>query len=394
MKWMFRLTGAIVLAWFAATNGWAAEGPNDPGFAEAPAQMIAAPVRITGEANGSPRYTRELTSKVYTIDRILKSMQGPDELSVVALWEEPTVPELLWITGYRAVMTEKDAVTTTSPEFMCHSNLILDDGNAYHERFPSRLRVLSDRLFSLDQGSLNIAFPAGTGIPIMSDQMVQFNSQVLNHNVVGEPFDVRQKVFVDFVRDADLEKPLTPIVQHGVFGLVLMEGEDGHYGMSSEEVETTAHGPGCSLGDDAGHPQGRFVDTEGRKFSGFWKVPPGRQVSHTRVTTKLDLPYDTTLHFASAHLHPFAESLELRDVTADETVFIAKTEQAASGIGLASVTQFSSSDGVPIYRDHEYDLISVYDNTSGVEQDAMATMFLYLRATDLYDFDFRPRKKK
>ena len=31
-----------------------------------------------------------------------------------------------------------------------------------------------------------------------------------------------------------------------------------------------------------------------------------------------------------------------------------------------------------MYRDHEYDLISVYNNTSGVDQDAMATMFIYL----------------
>jgi hypothetical protein len=142
-----------------------------------------------------------------------------------------------------------------------------------------------------------------------------------------------------------------------------------------------------------GHPKGIFEDTQGRRFSAFWVVPPGRQENHTRVTPRLALPYDTTLHFATAHLHPFAESLELRDVTTNETVFIAKAEQATGGIGLASVTQFSNADGVPIYRDHEYDLISVYNNTSGVDQDAMATMLLYLRAIDLYDFDFRPRKK-
>ncbi|MGE4605458.1 MAG: hypothetical protein AAEJ52_01805 [Myxococcota bacterium] len=57
------------------------------------------------------------------------------------------------------------------------------------------------------------------------------------------------------------------------------------------------------------------------------------------------------------------------------------------------MTHVSSADGIPIYRDHEYELISTYNNTSGVDQDAMATMFLYVRATDLYDFDFRPRKK-
>ncbi|MFP8878739.1 MAG: hypothetical protein VCE43_04375 [Myxococcota bacterium] len=57
------------------------------------------------------------------------------------------------------------------------------------------------------------------------------------------------------------------------------------------------------------------------------------------------------------------------------------------------MTHVSSADGIPIYRDHEYELISIYNNSSGVDQDAMATMFSYVRATDLCDFDFRPRKK-
>jgi hypothetical protein len=394
MKWTARSTAALATAYIAVSGSWAATGSaREPELRESPAHMIAAPARIVGEANGVPLYTRELTSKVFRIDRIMKSMLGPDEVAKVTLWKETSDPELLWITGYRAVMTGPDAATPISPEFMCHSNLILSDGDAYHERFPSRLRIVANRLFSLDQGSLTAVFPVGTGVPIMSDQLVLFNSQVLNHNVVGKTIDVRQKVYVDFVRDADLPTPLTPLVQHGSMALVLIEGRDGHYGMSSEDVERIEHGPGCSLGDDVGHPKGIFEDTQGRRFSAFWVVPPGRQENHTRVTPRLTLPYDTTLHFATAHLHPFAESLELRDVTVNETVFIAKAKQATGGIGLASVTQFSSAEGVPIYRDHEYDLISIYNNTSDVDQDAMATMLLYLRATDLYDFDFRPRKK-
>jgi hypothetical protein len=38
-----------------------------------------------------------------------------------------------------------------------------------------------------------------------------------------------------------------------------------------------------------------------------------------------------------------------------------------------------------MYADHEYEVISIYDNTSGEDQDAMATMFLYLVAKDLQD---------
>ncbi len=263
MKCAARFTGVIATACVAASGAWsAAEAAKEPKSGGAPAHTIAEPSRIIGESNAVPQYAREITSKVFTIDRILRSMQGPDSVSKLALWEEPGHPELLWITGYRAVMTANDAVTTMSSEFMCHSNLILGDGDAYRKRFPSRLRIVAERSFSLDQGSLTVAFPEGTGVPIMSDQMVLFNSQVLKHNIVGPPFDLRQKVYVDFVRDADLPKPMLPLVQHGVLGLVLLEGEDGHYGMSSKDLEAIEHGPGCSLGDDVGHVQGSFEDTE------------------------------------------------------------------------------------------------------------------------------------
>ena len=131
-------------------------------------------------------------------------------------------------------------------------------------------------------------------------------------------------------------------------------------------------------------------DKEGRKFSGYWVVPPGRQVNHTRVTEMVSLPYDTSVHYIATHLHPFAESLELRDQTTGETIFKSRTRQVEKGIGLAEVEAFSSEAGVPLYKDHEYQLISVYNNTTDRPQDSMAVMYLYLRAQDLYDFDFRP----
>jgi hypothetical protein len=53
------------------------------------------------------------------------------------------------------------------------------------------------------------------------------------------------------------------------------------------------------------------------------------------------------------------------------------------GIGLAEVDNYSSEEGVALYADHEYDLIADYDNTSQTDQDAMATMLLYVSVRDL-----------
>ena len=95
------------------------------------------------------------------------------------------------------------------------------------------------------------------------------------------------------------------------------------------------------------------------------------------MTAYLGLERDTTVHYIAVHLHPFAESLELRDVTTGETVYKSEATNALFKIGLERVAHFASPEGIPIYKDHEYELVSVYNNTTDEPQDSMAVMFLY-----------------
>ena len=67
-----------------------------------------------------PIQSREIISPVYAIDRIYKSMQGPQSTREVTLGHKIETPELLWITGYRAHMVGPDGRTPQSQEFMCH----------------------------------------------------------------------------------------------------------------------------------------------------------------------------------------------------------------------------------------------------------------------------------
>jgi hypothetical protein len=297
--------------------------------------------------------------------------------------DEPSATaELLWIVGYRSEVTDATGTAPAPDELMCHTAL---DTNAqrYRETFGSVLTLRGNRLFSVDQGTFAIDLPRGFGIPIMSDEEIFVATQVLNHNIVGDPFDVRERVTIDYVRHRDLDAPLRPLVQHGVFGMVLVDGPDGHVGLAPAAVDTNRHGPGCAMALDRGDPRGQVTDAFGRRLSSFWVVEPGRHVYHTRVTDFLDLPYDTRLHLAAAHLHPFAESLALYDLTTDEAVVELRTQQRDGRIGLAAVETLSSEEGVPLFADHEYDLVAVYDNDSGVDQDAMATLLMYLELRDV-----------
>ncbi len=145
------------------------------------------------------------------------------------------------------------------------------------------------------------------------------------------------------------------------------------------DVDDAKHGPSCLPGTTAPNAHGGSVYEDGpdKKFTGHWVVKPGREVNHTNVTKYLNMPYDTTLHYVAVHLHPFAESLELYDLTAKKTIFKSKARGFKDKIGLAYVDTYSSRSGVPLFKDHEYDIISTYNNTTSSDKDSMAVMLLF-----------------
>jgi hypothetical protein len=351
---------------------------------------IVNPAVVSAERDGVPVYRKRILSSVYTIDRIYRSMMGPQSSTQFSLLEGE--PELIWIVGYATAMAGPDGTAPASAEFMCHSNLNVDA--AQHSRsFPTRIKLRGGRLFTVSQGQLEIDLPHGFGIPMMSDHTLSLFTQVLNLNHEGERIEVRHDVRVDFIRDRDLPQPLIPLIESAVWGMKLVAGIDGYYGMISGKADPGAHGPGCMIGPAVESPaedEHIFEDGVGRLFTGHWQVQPGREENHTLVTRPLLLPYDTTIHHIAVHLHPFAESLELRDLTTGRTVYKSTTRQAEHGIGLAEVKYFSSVEGLPLYRDHEYELVSIYNNTSDEVQDSMATMLLFLHARDLTPDILRP----
>ena len=283
-------------------------------------------------------------------------------------------------------MVAEDGRTPVSQEFMCHSNLDFDrerhaglfDLPIYH----------TDRLFTLSQGQYEIDLPDGFGLPYYSDEPFWLTTQVLNLNPDETVHRVRHKVAIEYVVDGESAKGMKPLFMTSAWGLVLLEGEDGQFGMAEAGEEHEGCLPGEAASEDMRD------DGQGRRFSGHWVVPPGRQVNRTRVTTIMKLPYDTTVHYIAVHLHPFAESLELIDLTDEKSVFKSKVAGAEGKIGIERVDYFSSAEGIPLHADHEYELVSTYENTTDENQDSMAVMLLYLldkafekpRFTDLSGF--------
>ncbi|HET9480159.1 MAG TPA: hypothetical protein VFP98_00245 [Candidatus Polarisedimenticolia bacterium] len=323
-------------------------------------------------ATGALVRSVEFISKPYLVDRKYKSMTGPQSTQTIFLLDSPR-KELLWVTGFKAVMVGEDGVSPESQEFMCHSNL--DINMNLHRRLFGLERPAPNRMFTLSQGQQEIRFPEGFGIPMFSTEPFLLTTQVLNHNVEGRSLQVRHKVTVDFVRDIETKTPMKPLLQLSANGLVLVDGKDGYFNIPNADQEV--HGPGCLVGQSATDASRLIPDQFGRRFTGHWLVKPGREVNRTNVTRFLNLPFDTTIHYIAVHLHPFAESLELRDLTEDRTLFHSKVRPTEGKIGLDHVDYFSSVEGILLRKDHEYELVSVYNNTSAEDQDSMAVMYLY-----------------
>jgi hypothetical protein len=344
---------------------------------KSPRPLLAAALVLAACARGPdappPVETRTVLSDVFTIDTLYASMQGPYRQIRVQLGDS-TDRDLRWVVGYEASIVGEDGRTPMSAEYMCHSNLDFD--MARHRQLFGWSKYPSRRVFTLSEGQSEVRLPDGFGIPVRADEPLFVTAQVLNHNHRGAPVRVRQRIVIHYIRDAALHRPLVPLYQKAAAALVRTDGPDGGYD-DPEEHDHMMHGADGEAADTM-----PYHDDHGRTFAGHWVVKPGREVRHTPVSGWLGLPADQTLHFVSVHLHPFAESLELRDLTTGTTIFRSSAENHHERIGLSRVEQMASVKGIALHKDHQYDLVSTYDNTSGTDRTAMAVMYLYLEDTE------------
>ncbi|TNE89366.1 MAG: hypothetical protein EP330_11465 [Deltaproteobacteria bacterium] len=329
----------------------------------------------TSDVSAAPAakvYKKTVYSDPYHIDDRYMSMRGPWGQQQVDLLDSGE-PELLWITAYETHVVDLDG-KRISQEWMCHANLDIDAGE-YQEVFDTNLPI-SGRLFTLSQGQQRIEFPEGWGLPIVNGQELTLTTQVLNLNIDDPDKKVKHEVTIEFKRDKELTSPMKPMFQGAVQGFKAL-GDARYYGVKPEDDPDGDHGPGCEVGAPAVDGDVDY-DRYGQEFSAHWKVTPGPETNTTLVTEFLGLPYDTKAHYIAVHLHPFAESLRLIDRTTGETVYYAEVENSSDRIGLDRVEYLHSEEGIQLYKGHDYELVSRYNNTSDKDADSMAVMYMYM----------------
>ena len=319
------------------------------------------------------------------IDKVYRSMQGPFEIKSVQIDAEKD--ELLWIVGYESEVLQAESDVALGAAFMCHNNL----DYAHPENLPWKLKTsgANHRIFTLSQGQSELKFPEGFGIPIPANQPLNMVSQVLNHHRPELFINTRHHAQLHYLKESEVKEEMTPLYQQAVFVTKQIDGSDGAHGLPLTCLPYHDHPDSsvkadvqhdCSIKYDEKAKYNPYEDEYGRKYTGHWVLPNEAETLSTNVSQMLDLKEDSRIHLISVHLHPFAEALELWDRTSDSLLYAASFKKDSINFGFESIDYYSSKTGIPVYKDHQYELVSAYHCTDTSDQHtAMAVMYLYLR---------------
>jgi hypothetical protein len=317
------------------------------------------------------------TTPTLVVDNIYKSMEGPKATQAFQL--NPNKSDLVWLTSFETIALSNNENDTLPNDYICHSNVDYYDGEHFSKwNLDHRIGEQYPRLTSMSNGVESYSFPDGYGFPIFTDENLFLASQSLNHNIEDTSFSIKHKINLGYKAHNTKMKPLK---SKTIFVMLPFEMDNIDFKNPNDEDPNS-----CLPVETKNHV---YRDEEGNTLSGHWIIFPGRKTYRSNVTKQLALKDSTSMHHIAVHLHPFAEELSLMDITMDKVLFSSKAKNYKNKIGLQKADSFSSSQGLMLYPDHEYELILTVNNTSSELQDMMASMFVFL-----YDKEMDEQIKK
>ncbi len=329
----------------------------------------------------------EHLSKVLTLDRIYKSMEGPTDNQNFRFVESDT-SELIWLVGMEVDIVGEDGKTSQAPSFLCHTNVSFDstklNSKTRREVFGlSPKHVLDYKFIDMVQGHNKIDFPKHFGVPLLSNEPFKLSSMVMNWEQRDKPIGVMVKMIAKYVYDRDFDEDMIPLLRKGSALQVPIKknktgktaGADSDHAGCATEMKNEDDGELFQSASDAN----LIKHKDGEIFSYHWFVPPGRHVYRYTLDYGLRIPWDTTLHVIVPHVHVYATYIELRDLTENKSLFKGKSQNFKNNLGLESLDHYSSEQGIPVYKDHQYEIVTEYNNPTKNDIDAMAMMYMYFR---------------
>lgn len=302
------------------------------------------------------------------------ALNGPRRVDTHVLIREAR-PRLVWLTGFsREGITDHEGRALPAG-VLGELTANLADSKRHGELM--RTPQGQDILFALGEGVPRVTLPPGFGLPLMSNEPILVTSTLLNFDPYRPATQAVARGAFDYVYQNGLSRPMVPLRVVTARALVSRQDRPLVYGVA--KASTIEHGEGCPVLPAA---TDRIVSDElGQQFCAEWLLPAGKCTTRTLVTHQLRLPYDSTLHYATAELLAHARRIELRDRTEQRALVTLEVGQSQADGTLARVPVFSSAQGVEMPADHQYELLVTYGGAEGAP--ALGTMRLYLRDREL-----------
>lgn len=312
----------------------------------------------------------KMISPAFLIDGIYTSMEGPKASNYVQLSQDST---LLWLTGFHVRALNAKTKESISNDFICHTNVDFNDVK-YFSNFHLEKRIGSQypRMTSLSHGLENFTFPKGYGVPMKGNDLLFVTTQSLNHNLTDANIQVKHEVGIDYTKNTSMK----PLMSRTAFIMLPYDKFDPY----KQPLDPASNQ--CIPVETKNHS---YDDGSGNKLSGHWVIPTGKNTYRSGINNQLQIADSLRLHAAAIHVHPFATAITLFDKTTNKAIFISKITNHKGNIGLSKIEQYTSEEGVWLYKDHDYELVLDVDNTTVKEQDMMGSMFLFFYDKELDD---------
>ena len=222
--------------------------------------------------------------------------------------------EAVWIIAYKTSIYDAGGAEPDR-NYLCHTFLGDRPFTQHHD--PKMTAIYSDSF------TRKVRLPQGSGLYVKAGR--ELNWLPLFNNRSEEGTSVGMRLGLAVIRESDLEHPL-------------------------KRLYSTLHST---------HMPHLFF------------VPPERH-EQKRVVT---LGFEGRIHFMGTHVHPFAESMELLNVTREELVWKGTSIRGDSGT-MSGFEVYSSVEGYPVQPGEAYRITSSYDNPTDGPIDAMAGLFI------------------
>jgi cyclophilin family peptidyl-prolyl cis-trans isomerase len=287
--------------------------------------------------------------------------------------------ELYWFKGIKVEVLDENDRPLPTAEFICHVNVDIDSGFR-NQVFPTIETSGSERIVTLTQGQTDFELPPGFGVPVASDETWTFTFQAANRTSSVHR-RLKQRCVVSFLKEGPATATIKPLTWYNPYISVVVDKNDvqpsDHKGMvDCLGVSHGTNAPNMVAGTD-------FSDSQGRRVSGHWTVPPG---VHNYQTALIErdralIDKDRIIHAVWTHVHPLCQSVSFtscNDRGSKPLFKVNVTTKTSGGLEIRHIDDIVSAEGIQLPAAQNYKLEATYKNTTNSDQDSMIGLGIFV----------------